>query len=40
MKKKGILLDLDNTLYEYTTPHNKGLNEVISYCYMHFNNPF
>ncbi len=39
MKKKGILLDLDNTLYEYTTPHNKGLNEVISYCYIRFNIP-
>lgn len=37
MKYQGILLDLDNTLYDYSIPHNKGLNQVFSYCKKHFN---
>ena len=36
MKKPGILLDLDNTVYEYNNPHNKGLNAIYSYCKNHF----
>jgi len=37
MKNQGILLDLDNTLYEYSKPHNKGLSQVFSFCNIHFN---
>ncbi|MDC3178984.1 HAD family hydrolase [Flavobacteriales bacterium] len=37
MKKQAILLDLDNTLYNYDKPHNKGLSAIFSYCGKHFN---
>ncbi|SFD73410.1 HAD family hydrolase [Flavobacterium phragmitis] len=32
MKFKGILLDIDNTLYHYDTAHNYAKNKVIEYC--------
>jgi HAD superfamily hydrolase (TIGR01549 family) len=32
MKYKGILLDIDNTLYEYDKAHLKALNKLILYC--------
>ena len=28
---KGIIFDLDNTLYDYNLCHNKAINEVINY---------
>ena len=37
MKKQAILLDLDNTVYEYNKPHNKGLSAIFIYCRKHFN---
>ena len=37
MKYKGILLDIDNTLYEYDKTHSKALNELILYCSDKFN---
>lgn len=32
MKYKGILLDIDNTLYEYNKTHLKALSELVLYC--------
>lgn len=29
---KGVLLDIDNTLYDYNTTHAKALNAVYEYC--------
>lgn len=37
MKKQAILLDLDNTVYDYNKPHNKGLSSIFFYCGKHFN---
>lgn len=39
MKYKGILLDIDNTLYDYDKTHKKALNELILYCNSEFNIP-
>ena len=36
MKKSAILLDLDNTLYDYSNPHNKGINAIFIYCNKNF----
>lgn len=36
MKKSAILLDLDNTLYDYTNPHSKGINAIVNYCNKNF----
>ena len=39
MKFKGILLDIDNTVYDYDAAHNYGFNQAIVYCEntFHFN---
>ena len=39
MRFKGILLDIDNTLYEYEKTHSKALNELMLYCNNKFNIP-
>lgn len=39
MKYKGILLDIDNTLYDYNISHNIAKNNVIEYCVTHFKRP-
>ena len=36
MKYKGILLDIDNTLYDYKTAHNFSINKVLNYCVSEF----
>lgn len=36
MKYKGILLDIDNTLYDYKTAHNFSKNKVLNYCVSEF----
>jgi HAD superfamily hydrolase (TIGR01549 family) len=36
VKLKGVLLDFDNTLYEYLPPHNKALNAIFEYCQKKF----
>ena len=33
---KGILLDIDNTLYDYNEAHNKGLNAVYDFASLLF----
>lgn len=37
MKYKGLLLDIDNTLYDYNTTHKRAKEEVINYCTKEFN---
>lgn len=37
MKYKGLLLDIDNTLYAYNITHSYALEKVISYCVKTFN---
>jgi len=37
MKYKGLLLDIDNTLYDYNITHSNALEKVISYCKKTFN---
>ena len=37
MKYKALLLDIDNTLYDYNSAHNKAKNSVIEYCKSRFN---
>jgi len=32
MKYKGLLLDIDNTLYDYNSTHQHALHKVIEYC--------
>lgn len=36
MKYKGILLDIDNTLYDYNTTHSFAKNRVLDYCMSEF----
>ncbi|NQV78126.1 MAG: HAD family hydrolase [Lutibacter sp.] len=37
MKYKGILLDIDNTLYDYNITHSFAKNRVLDYCMVKFN---
>lgn len=37
MRYKGLLLDIDNTLYEYNTTHNIAKQSVLKYCKNKFN---
>ena len=37
MKYKGILLDIDNTLYGYSSPHIKAMDEIYQVCFEQFN---
>ncbi len=37
MKYKGLLLDIDNTLYDYNKAHGKAKSNVIDYCSNNFN---
>ena len=37
MKYKGILLDIDNTLYDYNKPHAFAKNKVLEYCMSELN---
>mgnify|MGYP006081225347 CR=1 FL=1 len=37
MKYKGILLDIDNTLYDYNKAHYFAINKVVNYCIDVFN---
>ena len=37
MHYKGILLDIDNTLYSYKETHIKALEELVQYCCVKFN---
>jgi HAD superfamily hydrolase (TIGR01549 family) len=37
MKYKALLLDIDNTLYNYNTPHACAKKSVVSYCATKFN---
>lgn len=37
MKYKGILLDIDNTLYDYNITHTFAKNRVLDYCMVKFN---
>lgn len=37
MRYKGILLDIDNTLYDYNSTHESALNKVIDFCSLKFN---
>jgi HAD superfamily hydrolase (TIGR01509 family) len=39
MKYKGILLDIDNTLYDYNRTHAFAKNRVLDYCMYEFNLP-
>ncbi len=32
MKYKGLLLDIDNTLYDYSSTHQHALDKVVAYC--------
>ena len=36
MKYKGILLDIDNTLYDYTITHSFAISRVLDYCINEF----
>ena len=36
MKYKAILLDLDNTLYDYNKPHSLAIDAVFDYCSKNF----
>ena len=36
VEKKGVLLDLDNTLYDYAKSHKAGLNSILDYCEGNF----
>ena len=36
MKYKSIILDIDNTLYNYNVPHKKALQTVFDFCYDKF----
>ena len=36
MKYKGLLLDIDNTLYDYKSTHQYALSKVIEYCIINF----
>ena len=36
MKNKGVLLDLDNTLYDYSKSHKAGLKSILDYCENNF----
>ena len=36
MKYKGLLLDIDNTLYDYNSTHKYALGKVIKYCVESF----
>lgn len=38
-KIKGILLDIDNTLYDYSHSHSFAKNQLIKYCSLKFNLP-
>lgn len=37
MKYQGLLLDIDNTLYNYNSTHDYALGKVIEYCINNFN---
>jgi len=37
VKYKGILLDIDNTLYDYNITHSFAKNRVLDYCMVKFN---
>jgi putative hydrolase of the HAD superfamily len=37
MKYKGLLLDIDNTLYDYNSTHKYALGKAIKYCIDSFN---
>ncbi len=37
MKYKGLLLDIDNTLYDYSSTHQHALDKVVAYCTDIFN---
>lgn len=39
MKFKGLLLDIDNTLYDYNLAHNHAKNLVLDYCVKQFSLP-
>ncbi len=36
MKYKGLLLDIDNTLYDYNSTHQYALEKVLDYCIKRF----
>ena len=36
MKFKAILLDIDNTIYDYDTPHQYALDKVVFFCTQTF----
>lgn len=36
MKNKGVLLDIDNTLYDYKSTHTKALSDVFRFCHEKF----
>jgi len=37
MRYKGLLLDIDNTLYDYNSTHKHAIEKVINYCMNTFN---
>ena len=36
MKYKGLLLDIDNTLYDYNITHKYAFSKVVEYCIKSF----